>query len=45
MELGKTENEYSELLYGASIDSSSAELADSIIQNYLDGVEPREFVC
>ena len=45
MELGKTENEYSERLYGASIDHSSAELADSIIQNYLDGVEPRDFVC
>jgi hypothetical protein len=44
IELGKTENEYSERLYGASLDPSG-ELADSIIQNYLYGEETREFYC
>lgn len=44
IELGKTENEYSERLYGASLDSSG-ELADCIIQNYLYGEETREFYC
>lgn len=44
MELGRTENEYSDRLYGSTFGPSEA-LAQSILDNYLDGEEPTEFVC
>ena len=44
IELGRTENEYSERLYGSSFDPSE-ELACNIFENYLEGEGPKEFAC